>query len=128
MPVGAGRKTTSNNRAPETSSQSAPQSDRRRRVWFLWSKPTRGWYSLRPLTHRSPCRTQTTFELPFTHFTGAAPGSTAQHAGRPHQHTQRPIVTGTSVLGLKYRDGVMLAADTLCSYVYRPVQTAHIAA
>lgn len=30
--------------------------------------------------------------------------------------TTRPITTGTSVLGLKYRDGVMLAADTLCSY------------
>lgn len=27
-----------------------------------------------------------------------------------------PIVTGTSVLGLKYKDGVMLAADTLASY------------
>lgn len=27
--------------------------------------------------------------------------------------TQQPIVTGTSVLGLKYKDGVMLAADNL---------------
>ena len=32
------------------------------------------------------------------------------------ERTRQPIVTGTSVLGLKYRDGVMLAADTLCSY------------
>mmetsp|Transcript_21434 Transcript_21434/g.30822 ORF Transcript_21434/g.30822 Transcript_21434/m.30822 type:complete len:244 (-) Transcript_21434:113-844(-) len=32
------------------------------------------------------------------------------------EHTSRPIVTGTSVLGLKYDGGVMLAADTLCSY------------
>lgn len=31
-------------------------------------------------------------------------------------HTTRPIVTGTSVLGLKYAGGVMLAADTLASY------------
>ncbi|CAM9173894.1 unnamed protein product [Choristocarpus tenellus] len=30
--------------------------------------------------------------------------------------TQHPIVTGSSVLGLKYKDGVMLAADTLASY------------
>jgi 20S proteasome subunit beta 7 len=30
--------------------------------------------------------------------------------------TTQPIVTGTSVLGLKYRDGVMIAADTLASY------------
>lgn len=33
-----------------------------------------------------------------------------------NQHTSRPIVTGTSVLGIKYDGGVMLAADTLCSY------------
>jgi len=43
----------------------------------------------------------------------------AQAAGlgsAPRKHTQRPIVTGTSVLGIKYKDGVMLAADTLASY------------
>jgi len=34
----------------------------------------------------------------------------------PTTHTQRPIVTGTTVLGIKYKDGVMLAADTLASY------------
>jgi len=34
----------------------------------------------------------------------------------PIRQTTRPIVTGTSVLGLKYKDGVMLAADTLASY------------
>ena len=39
--------------------------------------------------------------------TTAAPG---------RQHTTRPIVTGTSVLGLVYDKGVMLAADTLLSY------------
>jgi 20S proteasome subunit beta 7 len=32
------------------------------------------------------------------------------------QATTRPITTGTSVLGIKYRHGVMLAADTLVSY------------
>ncbi|GJJ14284.1 hypothetical protein Clacol_008548 [Clathrus columnatus] len=32
------------------------------------------------------------------------------------QHTQQPIVTGTSVLAIKYKDGVMMAADTLASY------------
>jgi len=31
----------------------------------------------------------------------------------PSSRTQQPIVTGTGVLGLKYKDGVMLAADTL---------------
>ncbi|GAA6006434.1 hypothetical protein JCM10207_004934 [Rhodosporidiobolus poonsookiae] len=32
------------------------------------------------------------------------------------QRTQQPIVTGTSVLGLKFNGGVMLAADNLASY------------
>jgi 20S proteasome subunit beta 7 len=32
------------------------------------------------------------------------------------QHSKQPIVTGTSVLGIKYNGGVLLAADTLCSY------------
>lgn len=31
-------------------------------------------------------------------------------------HTTQPIVTGTSVLGIKYEDGIMLIADTLGSY------------
>ncbi len=31
----------------------------------------------------------------------------------PSSRTQQPIVTGTAVLGLKFKDGVMLAADTL---------------
>ena len=34
----------------------------------------------------------------------------------PTKHTTQPIVTGTTVLGIKYSDGVMLAADTLASY------------
>jgi 20S proteasome subunit beta 7 len=31
----------------------------------------------------------------------------------PNQHTQQPVVTGTSVLGLKFKDGVVIAADNL---------------
>jgi 20S proteasome subunit beta 7 len=34
----------------------------------------------------------------------------------PSTRTTQPIVTGTTVIGLKYCDGVMLAADTLASY------------
>ncbi len=34
----------------------------------------------------------------------------------PTTHTTQPIVTGTTVLGIKYKGGVMLAADTLASY------------
>lgn len=34
----------------------------------------------------------------------------------PRKHTSQPIVTGSTVIGIKYKDGVMLAADTLASY------------
>ncbi|KAK4561168.1 Proteasome subunit beta type-7 [Recurvomyces mirabilis] len=34
----------------------------------------------------------------------------------PTTHTQSPVVTGTSVLGLRFKDGVVLAADNLASY------------
>lgn len=34
----------------------------------------------------------------------------------PIEHTSRPIVTGTSVLAIKYADGVMMMSDTLGSY------------
>ena len=32
------------------------------------------------------------------------------------QHTKNPYVTGTSVIGIKYKDGVLIAADTLAAY------------
>jgi 20S proteasome subunit beta 7 len=38
------------------------------------------------------------------------------------QHTQQPIVTGTSVLGIKYKDGIMLAADNLGKIPFIPFQ------
>lgn len=34
----------------------------------------------------------------------------------PKTHTQSPAVTGTSVLGVKFKDGVVVAADNLASY------------
>ncbi|KAL9109288.1 MAG: hypothetical protein Q9227_006043 [Pyrenula ochraceoflavens] len=34
----------------------------------------------------------------------------------PVSHTQSPAVTGTSVIGVKFKDGVVLAADNLASY------------
>ncbi|KAL7538747.1 hypothetical protein ACHAXR_009625 [Thalassiosira sp. AJA248-18] len=42
--------------------------------------------------------------------------ATQANALSANQATTRPITTGTSVLGIKYNGGVMLAADTLCSY------------
>jgi 20S proteasome subunit beta 7 len=37
-------------------------------------------------------------------------------AAQPISHTQSPIVTGASVLAVKYADGVMVMADTMGSY------------
>ena len=31
----------------------------------------------------------------------------------PNQHTQSPVVTGTSVVAVKYNGGVVIAADNL---------------
>jgi len=50
-------------------------------------------------------------------LTGTAAAGTATVAGAgPSKRTHSPMVTGTSVLGVKYNGGVMLAADTLASY------------
>ncbi|KAI1186481.1 proteasome endopeptidase complex, beta subunit [Nemania serpens] len=46
---------------------------------------------------------------------GAYDASYMQTNG-PNQHTQSPIVTGTSVLAMKFKDGVVIAADNLASY------------
>jgi len=46
---------------------------------------------------------------------GAYDHSYLQTTG-PKQHTQSPVVTGTSVLGVKFKDGVVIAADNLASY------------
>lgn len=34
----------------------------------------------------------------------------------PQTHTQSPVVTGTSVIGIKFKDGIVIAADNLASY------------
>jgi 20S proteasome subunit beta 7 len=57
------------------------------------------------------------------------PAASAGPRGAPTQRTSQPIVTGTSVLGLKFRGGVMLAADTLASYgtlaMFKDVERIH---
>jgi 20S proteasome subunit beta 7 len=40
----------------------------------------------------------------------------ASRVEEPTTRTQQPIVTGSTVLGIKYNGGVMLASDTLASY------------
>jgi len=42
-----------------------------------------------------------------------APG---QFATEPTKHTLQPIVTGATVIGVKYNGGVLVACDTLASY------------
>lgn len=41
---------------------------------------------------------------------------TSMAADAEKQHTTRPIVTGSSVIALRFKEGVIIAADTLCSY------------
>jgi 20S proteasome subunit beta 7 len=44
------------------------------------------------------------------------PGSVTGNVVAPRTHTTQPILTGTSVLAIKYKDGVMMSSDTLASY------------
>jgi len=46
---------------------------------------------------------------------GAYDHSYLQNSG-PKTATQSPVVTGTSVIGIKFKDGVVIAADNLASY------------
>lgn len=39
-----------------------------------------------------------------------------QANGGAKQHTQQPMVTGTSVVALKFKDGVIIAADNLGAF------------
>lgn len=45
-----------------------------------------------------------------------ARGAATAAASDPTKHTVDPIVTGSSVLAIKYAGGVMMSADTLASY------------
>jgi len=42
--------------------------------------------------------------------------SSSMGANGPATHTSSPIVTGTSVVAIKYKDGIMMATDCLASY------------
>ena len=58
------------------------------------------------------CATQ---QLSATGFGVGGTAAAVPTAG-PRRRTQQPIVTGTSVVAVKYKGGVMMAADTLGSY------------
>ncbi len=40
------------------------------------------------------------------------------YASGPRQRTQRPTVTGGSVIALKYKDGVLIGCDTVMNQYY----------
>jgi 20S proteasome subunit beta 7 len=52
---------------------------------------------------------------PYNHKIANASVDNNQHEF-PTNHTQNPIITGTSVIGLKFKDGIIMAADNLGSY------------
>lgn len=43
----------------------------------------------------------------------------------PQTHTQSPAVTGTSVLGVKFKNGVVIAADNLGVFGSHPALNLH---
>jgi 20S proteasome subunit beta 7 len=45
-----------------------------------------------------------------------AHGATQADSQYPTMNTQQPIVTGTSVIAMKFKDGIVIAADNLGSY------------
>ncbi|ODM95375.1 Proteasome subunit beta type-4 [Orchesella cincta] len=54
--------------------------------------------------------------LSFERFSTSIPAIPSAPALGPMKRTQTPVTTGTSVLGIRYEGGIVLAADTLASY------------
>lgn len=52
----------------------------------------------------------------YPNMTPASYYPSAAASGGPVTHTQSPIVTGTSVIAIQFKDGIMMAADNLASY------------
>ncbi|CDR38594.1 CYFA0S02e03466g1_1 [Cyberlindnera fabianii] len=50
-----------------------------------------------------------------TAIANASPSTQPSHS-MPTMNTQQPIVTGTSVVSMKFKDGIIIAADNLGSY------------
>lgn len=60
---------------------------------------------------------QTWSSQPFLDHVSAGPADHYMDAfDGARNHTQQPIVTGTSILAIRYKDGIMMASDTLASY------------
>ena len=80
---------------------------------FLFSPPPPPAHSCLPRSLPNASRLYFRPGGGFYQLQGPASGS-AQDG--PRQHTRQPIVTGTSILAIKFKGGVMMAADTLGSY------------
>lgn len=67
---------------------------------------------LSSFTTRQSIANSHSFAQPRDDVYGAYDASYMQDNG-PKQNTQQPIVTGTSVVAIKFKDGVVMAADNL---------------
>ena len=84
-----------------------------------------------PMTAEQRFNVHNTFPLPIGASHKAEPVSHTQSVpAGPHRPprlpeltVRQPLVTGTSVLGIKYKDGVMLAADNLGKQIRSHVDT-----
>lgn len=73
---------------------------------YHWGRPSDATYG--KYNHQIANATPYAYE---EQLAAAAPASQF-----PKMNTQQPIITGTSVISLKFKDGVILAADNLGSY------------
>ncbi|GMG58505.1 unnamed protein product [Ambrosiozyma monospora] len=70
---------------------------------FHWGRPSDATYG--PYNHQ------------IAHASNVNPmARQQQQSDFPTMHTQRPMMTGTSVLAIKYQDGIVIAADNMGSY------------
>ena len=87
----------------------------------MWSQPVPN-YSGRVVDPAEAAKLIKSFRStkiqPMTEVPGVS-ASTAPHFSSPSlpsKRTTEPIVTGSSILAIRFKDGIMLAADTLGSY------------
>lgn len=75
---------------------------------FKWGRPSDATYGA--YNHHIAQAT------PYAYEEQHASSNSTTTSSFPKMNTQNPIITGTSVISLKFKDGVILAADNLGSY------------
>ena len=56
------------------------------------------------------------YDFPNRSKKGSVSSTVVNNGLNPNARSQYPITTGTSVFGIKYKDGIVMAADTMGSY------------